>query len=275
MFIQFKLEGCQLTNIVELTNISLIRENKLLLNDISWEINQNEHWCLLGLNGCGKTTLLNVINGYIWPTKGEATILNHTFGATNLPEMRKEIGWVSSSLQQRFPEDETAITIVLSGKFASIGLYESVTQEEIKRANQLLKQLKCQHFANQLYRTLSQGERQRVLIARALMASPKLLILDEPCTGLDLLAKEQLLLLIQQIAIEPDGPTLIYVTHHVEEILSCFTYTMLMKEGRVFSAGKTADLLTEDRLSAFFEQEVLVQKIKDRTWLSLKEKVTY
>ncbi len=275
MFIQFKQEGCQLTNIVTLTNVSLIRENKLLLNDISWKINQSEHWCLLGLNGCGKTTLLNIINGYIWPTKGETTVLNHKFGETNLPEMRKEIGWVSSSLQQRFPEDETAITIVLSGKFASIGLYESVTQEDVERANQFLHQLQCKHLASQPYRTLSQGERQRVLIARALMASPKLLILDEPCTGLDFLAKEQLLSLIQQIAMEPDGPTLIYVTHHVEEILSSFTHTMLMKKGRVFSAGKTADLLTEKKLSAFFEQEVGVQKIQDRTWLSLKEKVLY
>ena len=255
---------------ITVENVSFRRNNKRILHDVSWSVQQGEHWCLLGLNGSGKTTLLNIINGYIWPTEGEVHVLGHTFGQTNLPELRKEIGWVSSSLQQRFREHDTVFRIILSGKFASIGLYDEVDERDIERAKELMKLLQCEHLQNQAYGVLSQGERQRVLIARALMPSPKLLILDEPCTGLDLLAREQLLQFIEKVAAEPNGPTLIYVTHHVEEILPCFTHTLLMREGEVFASGQTNEQLTGSMLSDFFKRPIAVQHEQDRTWIALK-----
>ena len=256
--------------LITLEHVSLIRNKKKILEDVSWSVQKGEHWCLLGLNGSGKTTLLNVINGYLWPTEGQVHVLANKFGQTNLPELRKEIGWVSTSIQQQIRENETVLQVILSGKFASIGLYEKVTSEDIQRANTLMKWLNCEKLKDETYGIISQGERQRVLIARALMAEPKLLILDEPCTGLDLLAREQLLQFIRKVASEPDGPTLIYVTHHVEEILPCFSKVLLMRDGTVFASGDTNELLTEAMLSSFFGRLVSLQVEQERTWLALK-----
>jgi len=256
--------------LITLENVSLIRNKKVILQNVSWSVQKGEHWCLLGLNGSGKTTLLNVINGYLWPTEGQVHVLGNEFGQTNLPELRKEIGWVSTSIQQQIGENETVLKVILSGKFASIGLYEKVTSEDLQRADMLMEWLNCAKLKNEVYGIISQGERQRVLIARALMAEPKLLILDEPCTGLDLLAREHLLQFIKKVASEPDGPTLIYVTHHVEEILPCFSKVLLMRDGAVFASGHTNELLTEENLSSFFGRLVSLQVEQERTWLALK-----
>jgi iron complex transport system ATP-binding protein len=153
---------------IKIKNVSVKRAEKEILKNVSWLVEKGEHWCLLGLNGSGKTTLLNIINGYIWPTKGQVEVLSRKFGETNLSELRKEIGWVSSSLQQRFRDDDTVVEMILSGKFASIGLYEQVEQKDMNQAIELMQLLNCADLQNQAYGTLSQGERQRVLIARAL-----------------------------------------------------------------------------------------------------------
>ena len=148
-----------------------------------------EHWSILGLNGSGKTTLLNIITGYLWPTTGSVKVLGKVFGETSIPELRKQIGFVSSSLQRELHND-TVLSIILSGKFASIGLYHNVTQADIEKASYILKLMDCKHLQERYFDQLSQGEQQRVLIGRALMASPKILILDEPATGLDIIQKE-------------------------------------------------------------------------------------
>ena len=257
--------------LIQVNNVTLRRNNKTILKNVSWSVRKGEHWSILGLNGSGKTTLLNVINGYLWPSQGKVQVLGHTFGKTNLPELRKEIGWVSSSIQQQFRSYDTVLRIILSGKFASIGLYDQVEEEDIEQAIQLMKLLNCEPLRDCAYEFLSQGERQRVLIARALMSSPKLLILDEPCTGLDLIAREHLLQFIEKVANEPSGPTLIYVTHHVEEILPCFTHTLLMREGEVFAEGERDQVLTETALSTFYRQPVSIQHQQNRTWLALKD----
>lgn len=258
---------------IAIENVSLQRDNKNILHHVNWSVQKGEHWCLLGLNGSGKTTLLNVINGYIWPNEGKVSVLGHLFGETNLPELRKEIGWVNAAFQQQFRDIDLVLEVVLSGKFASVGLYEQVQQSDLEQALHFLTVMNCLELKGQKYGTLSQGERQRVLIARALMAEPKLLILDEPCNGLDLLAREHLLHYIANIVDNPNSPTLIYVTHHVEEILPCFTHTLLMREGKVFSSGITKEQLTEERLSSFLEQPISIQKQQNRTWLALKELV--
>ena len=197
-------------------------------------------------------------------------MLGNTFGEFDLRELRKMIGWVSTSLQQKLYGSETAIKIVLSGKFATIGLYDQTDAEDNERAEELMRSLGCTALINRTYDTLSQGERQRVLIARALMASPKLLILDEPCTGLDVFAREQLLQMIAAVANEKHAPTIIYVTHHVEEILPCFTKTLLIKEGQVFAANDTTDVLTSELMSDFFSVPVDIEKRDGRNWLSVK-----
>ncbi len=247
----------------EFEHVSLKRENKTILSDINWAVNDKENWAILGLNGSGKTTLLQLLNGYLWPSSGKLQVLGHVFGQTSLPELRKSIGWVSNALDQQLKEYDLSEQIVLSGKFASIGMYTKVTDAEITDAKRILTDCGGASLIGKAYKVLSQGERQVVLIARALMARPKLLILDEPCNGLDLFAKEHLLERIKQIAERTDSPTMLFVTHHTEEILPCFDNIILLRDGEITHRGKTKKLLTEPVLQAFYQKPVELIQIKD------------
>ncbi len=256
---------------LSLKHVSWIRESEYILKDINWEVRNGEHWAIVGLNGSGKTTLLNIINGFIWPTKGEVSVLGHTFGQVDLRDLRKSIGWVSSSLQEKLYANETGLDIVVSGKFATIGLFDKPDQADYEQAAELLEKLGCPHLQNRPYRNCSQGEKQKLLIARALISSPKLLILDEASNGLDIFSREQLLSTVEHIALQPDAPTLLYVTHHIEEILPVFSHTLLLRNGEVYSAGKTTEVLTDNSLSHFFQSAIDVQWRAGRPWLQLKE----
>lgn len=257
--------------ILQLEDVSLKRDGKWILQDINWQIDKGEHWVLFGLNGSGKTAILNLLNAYSFPTKGTITVLGMEFGKTYLGEkLRKQIGFVSSSLQEKFHRGDNAYEVVLSGAFASIGLYETPSDEIRKKAADLLENLGCDEYANQNYETLSQGEKQRVLIARALMAEPSLLILDEPTNGLDFIAREQLIESIEKIIQGSGTPTIIYVTHHVEEILPAFNKTLLLKEGQIFAAGNTQEMIESDKLSEFFNLPVKVSWENERPFLTKK-----
>ncbi|MFY0543500.1 ABC transporter ATP-binding protein [Brevibacillus sp. H7] len=256
-------------------DVSWQREERTILQDINWQVEAGQHWCLVGLNGSGKTTLLNMINGYIWPTTGSVTVFGERYGQTDVREVRKRIGWVSPSMMEQLHEHETAERIVLSGKHASIGLYEEPDAADVEKALMLMRTFDCEALMERPYRTLSQGERQKVLIARALMADPRLLILDEPCTGLDLLAREQLLAMIGQIAKQPGGPTLLYVTHHIEEILPCFTHTMLLKAGRIYRSGDARSVLSKEELSRFFGMPLSVRRIDERIWITVENGASF
>jgi len=247
----------------EFENVSLKRDGKMILKNIDWKVKAGENWAVIGLNGAGKTTLLKLINGYLWPTSGKLTVLGEVFGHTSLPELRKSIGWVSSALQQELREYETAEHIVLSGKFASIGVYEITTQKDEEAAENMLIDCGGKELIGKPYSILSQGERQIVLIARALMANPKLLILDEPCTGLDIFAKQSLLKRINAITLLPNSPSILYVTHHTEEILPCFDHTLLIKNGEVYASGETGEILTPKMLSDFYEHDVEVVSLEN------------
>lgn len=243
--------------ILQLEEVSLVRDGKWILKDLNWQINKGEHWVLFGLNGSGKTAILNLLNAYYFPSKGRMNVLGLEFGKIYLGEkLRKQIGFVSSSLQEKFHRGDNAFEVVLSGAFASIGLYETPTDEIRKKAVALLEDLGCLEYANRNYETLSQGEKQRVLIARALMADPSLLILDEPTNGLDFIAREKLLDSIESIGKNSGAPTIIYVTHHVEEILPLFNKTLLLRDGQIFAAGATNEMLTGEVLSQFFDLSV-------------------
>lgn len=206
---------------------------------------------MLGLNGSGKTTILNMINGYIWPSQGQMAVLGHPFGTVDLRDLRKMIGWVSSSLQEKLYASDKTQHVVISGKHASIGLYEKPSLEDFEQAKEHMKRLNCLHLYDRTYQSCSQGEKQKLLIARALMASPKLLILDEATNGLDFLSREALLSSIQELAKEQDAPTLIFVTHHIEEILPVFNQTLLIRRGEVFAKGLSRLVLTSESLSSF------------------------
>ncbi|WP_239254305.1 ABC transporter ATP-binding protein [Listeria ilorinensis] len=235
-------------------------EHKLatILSNINWKVKAGEHWALLGLNGSGKTTLLQLLNGYIWPSKGRISVLGETFGQTALPELRKSIGWVSKALEQQLKNSDTSEKIVLSGKYASIGLYVSPSPSEWDEAKQVLIDAGGEHLIGKPYQILSQGERQIVLIARALMAKPRILILDEPCNGLDLFARESLLFKIEQLAQNKDDFSIIFVTHHSEEISASFKKTLLLQNGQVFAQGATTELLNELVLADFYEKPVKI-----------------
>lgn len=256
---------------VKMENVSLLRNGSWILQDINWEIDQGEHWVLLGLNGAGKTALLHMLCGYYFPTKGNVSVLDRRFGKDVLgEELRQQIGIVSSTIQDRLYDSDSAYQIVLSGGFASIGLYQTPTDAMREQAKKRLKDLGCFAYANRAFYTLSQGERQRVMIARALMADPKLLILDEPTSGLDFLAKEQLLASIKKISQLPNGPTIIHVTHHVDEILPTFQKTLLLKSGSVFQAGLTDEIISDHVLSNFFGVDVEVNWLHERPTLLKK-----
>jgi iron complex transport system ATP-binding protein len=256
--------------LINLENVSLKRNGKTILKEVNWQVKKGEHWSILGLNGSGKTMLLNIINGYLWPSSGKVEVFGKEFGTYPLWELRKSIGWVSSSLQEKLYGNEYIENVVLSGKFASIGLWDDPDQEDIDKALHLIEQFGCSHLINRAYESLSQGEKQRVLIARALMAEPKLLILDEPCTGLDIFAREQLLHFIENLGAKEGAPTFLYVTHHIDEVLPTFEHMFMLKNGEVFAAGKKEELLTSNNLSAFFEHHVAVDEFNNRTYLKIK-----
>ena len=255
--------------IIELHKVSVIRNYKYILKDINWSIKKGEHWAIFGSNGAGKTMLLNMVNGYIFPSRGSIRVLGKTLGKYDMRRLRKSIGWVSSSIQEKFHDYSRAMDIVLSGKFATVDLYDETTDRDREHAQCCLKKLNALDLANREYRTLSQGEKQRILIARALMANPQLLILDEPCTGLDIIAREQLLDIIKNLSQDENAPTLIYVTHHTEEILPTFTHTLLLRKGEVYSAGPTDKILSEENLSSFLEYPIVYKKSKDRILISI------
>ena len=255
--------------IISLDNVSYIRNGKYILKDINWHVNRGEHWVILGPNGSGKTTTLNMVNGYIFPSQGHVKVLEFEFGHSSIIELRKRIGWVSSALSQFIPTNDYPLHIVLSGKFASLGLWEKVDDDDIARANEILDLLKIRHLAERKYGMLSQGEKQKVLIGRALMNHPDIIIFDEAFNGLDIFARHDMEITINELA--EGNITFILVTHNTDEILPVFGKALLLKDGQVHSQGDIDDMLQYDNLSDFYGANVDVFKHKDRFYLSLAD----
>lgn len=247
--------------IISFENVSLIREQHKLLSEINWQMQEKENWGILGLNGAGKTLLLQLITGSLWPSEGRLEVLGEVFGHTSIPELQKRIGWVSTALQYRIHESETTERIVLSGKFASIGIYQKYSVEDMERAKNILLSFDAKRLIGRPYKLLSQGERQIVLISRALMADPELLILDEPCNGLDLFAREELLARIDRLAAEKNSPALLFVTHHTEELLPTFDHLLMIRDGQIFAQGQRKALFTKENLSDFYQKPIRFQEI--------------
>ena len=238
--------------ILSVSRLRVERDGTVILREVNWRVEPGQHWTILGANSSGKTSLLSALTGYLMPTGGEIFLLGQTYGRSDWRELRKKIGIVSSSIRQLMSDDEPALETVASGKYAMIDFWGRITPAEQAQARWRLREVECEYLAQRSWRVLSQGERQRVLIGRALMARPRVLILDEPCAGLDPAAREHFLQFIQRLGQRPNSPTLIFVTHHVEEIMPVFSHVMLLKAGSVLVAGKKGDTLNSPNLSAAF-----------------------
>lgn len=255
--------------IIDLQNVSYRRNGRMILENINWQVEGGEHWIILGLNGCGKTTLLELINGYIFPMYGgSANVLGYQFGSCPIADLRKHIGWISNALSQNLSANDTPLEIVLSGKFASIGLWEKVSEEDIKEAEEILVKLDILKLRDRAYGTLSQGEKQKVIIGRALISDPEIIIFDEACNGLDIFAKRDLYQIIEKLAEE--NKSIFFVTHNTDEILPIFNKALLIKEGKVHSKGNLQDVIQQENLQDFYGSEVDVFERDNRFFIFAK-----
>ena len=257
--------------VVDVAGVTLFRGDTVILDDVSWRMGAGEHWALLGANGSGKTTLLKIVSGYMWPSRGRVSVLGETFGKTEIRKLRRRIGWVSSALHDWAPPHETACDTVLTGLGGTIGLREEPTRKEVERAEGLLTFFGCAARADHLFGTLSQGEQQKVLIARALMPEPELLILDEVCAGLDLAAREGFLSTLEDLARKDTGPAVIFVTHHIEEIVPQLTHVLVLKAGRAIAQGPKERILREDILQNALGLPIELHEADGRFWPRVRQ----
>jgi iron complex transport system ATP-binding protein len=257
---------------LEVARLSIKRGDTIILRDVSWRVERGEHWVILGANGSGKTSLLSALTGYLTPTRGGITLLGRRYGGTDWRELRQRVGVVSSAVRQMMADDEPALETVVSGKYAMIDFWGRATRADRARALGLLRQIECAYLAERPWRVLSQGERQRVLIGRALMAKPRVLILDEPCAGLDPAAREHFLQFLQRLGRSKASPALLLVTHHVEEIMPVFSHVLVLKAGRVLAAGEKTNALTAGFLSQAFDTRVQLRRSDRRYTLKVAAK---
>jgi iron complex transport system ATP-binding protein len=258
--------------ILEISNLRIQRSKVTILEGVNWRVERGQHWAILGANGSGKASLLSALTGYLMPTAGEIVLLGKRYGRSDWRELRKEIGIVSSSVRQMMSDDEPALETVASGKFAMIDFWGRLSRADKNRALRILRQIECAYLAERPWRVLSQGERQRVLIGRALMATPRVLILDEPCAGLDPAAREHFLQFIQRLGGHWKAPTLVLVTHHVEEIMPVFSQALILKNGKVLASGKKLETLTAKNLSDAFGAKIKLRSKAGRFAMSVLAK---
>jgi iron complex transport system ATP-binding protein len=239
--------------VIDLDSVTVRRGSTDLVRDVSWRVELDERWVVLGPNGAGKTTLLNLASARLHPTRGTVHVLGERLGRVDVHELRTRIGLASAALAGRIPPDETVRDVVVTASYAVLGRWrESYDRVDVARAGALLEQLGMAALADRRYGTLSEGERKRTQIARALMTDPELLLLDEPAAGLDLGGREDLVRRLAELAQDPDAPALVLVTHHVEEIPPGFTHALLLREGSVVAAGLLHETLTAENLSKTF-----------------------
>src|SRR3954469_906984 len=239
--------------VIEFADVTVRRGSATLLDTISWRVEDDERWVILGPNGAGKTTLLQVASAQIHPTEGVAGILDEVLGTVDVFELRPRIGITSAALAERIPRAERVHDVVVSAAYGVVGRWrEAYDDLDHERATDLLTEVGVTHLVDRTFGTLSEGERKRVQIARALMADPELLLLDEPAAGLDLGGREDLVSTLSVLAADPDSPATVLVSHHVEEIPPGSTPALLLRGGAVVAAGPVDEVVTEANLSSTF-----------------------
>ena len=247
-------------------NLRVERGSTRILSGVTWHIRKGEHWAILGANGSGKTSLLSSIMAYLTPSHGDIRVLGKSYGSDDWPELRKSIGMVSNALTRHIPPEETALDTVLSGEGAQLGYWSRRRSSHEAKARRCLARMGASRLADRPWGVISQGERQKVFIARALMADPRILILDEPCAGLDPVARGRFLQTLRRLAREKRGPSLILVTHHVEEILPEISHALILRRGKTLATGPVAAVLTSEALSTAFGAPLRITGSRATGW---------
>lgn len=248
--------------IIELKKVSCKIGYRNLLKDVNWKVKPGEHWVVFGMNGSGKTTLLSIIAGFRHHTSGDIRVFGEVPTNDNILAMRQRIGWVSASFFDQLYTKESVLDIVLSGRTGTLGLGDYLGLEDVALAKALLKELQLGDKVDRSFDMLSKGERQNVLIARALITNPDILILDEPCTGLDVYNRNYLFSIIEDLSVRKEL-TIIYVTHYVEEIIPMFDKMLMLKNGTVFAKDRMADLMNKDTLEIFLDYPVRIYQDRE------------
>ncbi len=250
---------------LSLSGVCVVRDGATLLADVDWTVRDGERWAILGPNGAGKTTLLQIAAASLFPTRGRVALLDEMFGEVDLGELRTRVGISSALLADRIPAHERALDVVITASYGVVGRWrESYDPGDVRRAEELLGRVGLRAFAHRRFGTLSEGERKRVLLARALMTDPELLLLDEPAAGLDLGAREALLRLLSRLAADATAPPTVLVTHHPEEVPVGTTHALLLSRGRVVAQGRVAEVLTGPLLSKAFGLPLVVDHHEGR-----------
>lgn len=257
------------SSILRVQNACFVRGGRRILDDISWSVAQGQHWCVLGPNGCGKTSLINLITGYEPATDGVVQIGDETFGNSDWREVRKRVGLVTNTLTTYIEPGEPVLHVIASGRDAKLNLWQPPSATLKKQAAGLLEAAGCEYLKKSLWGVLSQGEKQKILICRALMARFEVLILDEPCAGLDPVAREQFLAWMSEISTWPESPSLVMVTHHVEEILPCVSHIFMLRGGRVLIQGEKKSVLNSAALSTLYGASVKLSQKAGRYALTV------
>jgi iron complex transport system ATP-binding protein len=252
---------------IHLQGLTFRRGDREILRGVDLTVNPGEHWTLLGRNGCGKSTILEMITGYLFPTSGKIDVLGHRYGQVDVREVRKQIGYISPSLIEKMTLRDPLWEIVASGAFAYLRFYEEVADEVRERAYVELDRVGLRSLAEQPFGTLSQGERKKALLARTMMASPQLLILDEPCAGLDLYEREKFLNALSELS--TNKLSMLYVTHHIEEIIPLFTHVALMAQGQLVGTGLKREVLTPEKLREAYDLPIEINWKDDRPWIEV------
>jgi len=251
---------------IDINSVFLSRSGKTILENINLKVLDGQHWAILGPNGSGKTTLLNIISAYLWPMEGSVRVLGALYGETDIWDVRRRIGYVSSALYELVPTDETFYQTVLSGRFGSFGIFDQPRQEDHDRAAEIIDFLACSHLAGERYATLSFGEKQKALLGRALMSEPEILILDEPCEGLDMPSRERILKALDRITGKNNAPSILFVTHRVEEIPPSITHALILKNGKMLASGEKCDTITSENISAAMDIKVEISSRNGRIY---------
>lgn len=250
---------------IHFQHVHFKREKRMILTDVSVQMKENEHWIILGKNGSGKSTILEMMNGYLFPSSGRIEVLGNLYGQCDVREVRKQIGYISQALLEKLSLRDPVWEVVTTGLYGYLRLYEKIPTEAKEQAIEMLERLRIGRLADSRLGLLSQGERKKVMLARALMTEPQIMIMDEPCSGLDLYEREKLL---EDLDIFNDlRIQVVYVTHHIEEIVPLFTHVLLIDDGRVVAAGPKEEVLTTELIKQAYQVSVKLDWDRGRPWI--------